>query len=188
MTQQIKDTLTFEGKTYDLNTEIVEKLFHQFPEKRPQEEISCSALWRGYIATFKIKNNELIVSDIQWLKNIDLELESKLNTIFTTPKADWYSGLIRIDNFRGEFDLEPENGIFEYLEIAKGNFIRKWTFTYPELQAFKEEQYEYFIISDEVENVYDFYRRNNENGLVNKESVNEIIKKYLMDYLTEVYI
>ena len=188
MTQQIKDTLTFEGETYDLNTEIVENFFNQFPEKRPKTEISCTALWRGYIATFEIESNELILNDIQWLKNIDFELESKLSTIFTTPKADWYSGLIRIDNFRGEFDWEPENGIFEYLEIAKGNFIKKWTFTYPELQAFKEEQYEYFIISDEVENVYDLYRRNNENGLVNKESVNEVIKKHLMDYLTEVYI
>ena len=188
MTQQIKDKLIFENEEFELNVELVEAYFRAFPDKRPSFEISCSALWRGYVAVFEIKNNELLIKEIEWMTNLDFEMKSLRNEVFPNNKFEWYSGLIRIDDFRGEFDEEPENGIFEYLQIEKGNLIQKRIFNYTELQVFKKEQYDYFLISDEIETVYNFWRKNNENGIINKESLNGTIFKYIMEYTRIVYV
>lgn len=188
MTRQIPDRLIFENKEYHLNNYILDDYFREFPEKMPHFEISCTALWRGYIAVFEIKNKELLIKEIDCLTDIDFNLKSLRNEIFPDNKFEWYSGLIRIDDFRGEFDKEPENGIFEYLQIENGNFVQKRIFSYEELQKFKKEQYEYFLLSDEIEKVYDLWRKNNDNGIINKESINKIIFENIMQYTRKVYV
>jgi len=188
MTQQIPDKLIFENKKYYLNDYLLDGYFREFPEKTPKAEILCTGLWRGYIATFKIKNKELIIHEIESLINIDFNTKSWRDEIFPNNKFEWYSGLIRIDDFRGEFDREPENGIFEYLQIEEGNLIQKRIFNYDELQKFKKEQYEYFLLSDEIEKVYDLWRNNNENGIINKENINKIIFENIMHYTRKVYV
>jgi len=188
MTQQIKDTLIYENQEFYLDVELIEGYFLEFPEKRPEFEISCSALWKGYIAQFEVKNDELCINKLEWLTDIDFNMKSLREEIFPENKFEWYSGLIRIDDFRGEFGDEPKDGIFEYLEILNGNFKQKRIFNYSELQEFKKAQYEYFLISEEIEQVYDFWRRNNENGIVKKDFVNKIILKNIMEYIREVYV
>ncbi|MEQ3665386.1 MULTISPECIES: hypothetical protein [unclassified Olleya] len=188
MTRQIRDKLIYENQEYYLNTELIELYFRQHPEKRPKFEISCSALWRGYVAIFEVKNNKLLIKELDWLTDINFNMQSFRDELFPNNKFEWYSGLIRIDEFRGEFDKEPENGIFEYLEIENGNLIQKRTFNFEELQRFKKEQYDYFLLSDEVESLYEFWGRNNENGVINKESVNKIILKNIMEYTQKVYV
>jgi hypothetical protein len=81
-----------------------------------------------------------------------------------------------------------ENGIFEYLQIEEGNFIQKRIFNYDELQKFKKEQYEYFLLSDEIEKVYDLWRNNNENGIINKENINKIIFEKYHALYPKVYV
>ena len=148
----------------------------------------CSALWRGYVAIFEIKNNELLIKDINWLTDVDFNMKSLREEIFPNNKFEWYSGLIRIDEFRGEFNKEPLNGIFKYLQIEDGNFIKKRIFNYDELQKFKKEQFEYFLISDDIEKVYDIWRKNNVNGTIDKERINEIIFTNIMRYTQKVYV
>lgn len=188
MTRQIKDTLIFENQEYALNVELLESYFREFPEKKPEFEISCSALWRGYVAVFEIKDNELLIKEMDWLTDIAFNMKSLKNEIFPNNKFEWYSGLIRIDEFREEFDEEPENGIFEYLEIENGNYIQKRVFNYNELQDFKKEQYEYFLLSDEVETLYEFWRKSNNDGIINKESINKVIYNHIMEYTRKVYV
>jgi len=188
MTRQIKDKLIYQNREYYLNVELLENYFREFPDKRPYFEISCTTLWRGYVAVFEIKNNELLIKEIDCLTDIDFNMVSQGNEIFTNKKFEWFSGLIRIDDFRGEFDSESESDIFEYLQIENGNFIQKRIFNYRDLQDFKREQYEYFLLSEEVEKVYEFWRRNNENGIVNKDQLNKIIFENIMEYTHKVYV
>lgn len=188
MTQQIQDKLIYENQEFYLNRELVEEYFREFPEKRLEFTVSCTALWRGYIAEFEVKNNELYINKLDVLGDINFNMKSVRNEIFPKNKFEWYSGLIRIDDFRGEFDSEPENGLFEYLEIVEGNLIQKRTYNYLELQEFKKEQYEYFLMSEEVENLYHFWRKNNETGIINRENVNKIILENIMDYTRKVYV
>lgn len=188
MTRQITDKLIYQNREYNLNVELLENYFREFPNKRPALEVSCTALWRGYVAIFKIKNDELLIEKIDFLSDINFNMLPLKNEIFPNQKFEWYSGLIRIDDFRGEFDSEPENGTFEYLQIENGNVIQKRVFNYKELQDFKKEQYEYFLLSDEVEKIYEFWRGNNENGFINKEELNKVIFDNIMEYSSKVYI
>ena len=178
MTKQAQDILHYNQTEYSLNQEILEEYFREYPEKRPENDFVSSAMWRGYIAEFQIRENQLYV----------LNRDYNLADLFPdNGRLEWYSGLIRIDDFGGEFSEEPKNGIFEYLEILKGNLIRHRKFDYEELQTFKKEQFKYFLISDEIELVYEFWRKNNENGIINKDGVNKIIAERIMEYTKEVY-
>lgn len=187
MTRQIGDTLIFENKEIYLNEELLEQYFRENPDEKPEVDVSCSALWRGYVATFEIKNNELLVKEIDWLSNIELEFTSKLDEVFSNGnKFTWYSGLIRIDDFRGEFDDEPKEGFFEFLEIRNGDLTRKRSMNFQELQKFKEEQYQYFLLSEEIQLVYQFWRMNNKDMAESK--INEIIRENILYYTKEVYV
>jgi len=187
MTRQISDTLIFENKKYHLNDELLEKFFKSFPDKKPEFEISCTALWRGYIATFEIKNDQLFVKEMEMLLDSDFKMKSIVNQIFpNNNKFEWFSGLIRIDNFKGEFDEEPKDAKFEYLEIKNGNLIQKRTMNFLELQIFKKEQYEYFIMSEDVKPIYELFKKNNEG--ITEDRINEIISEYILYYTREVYV
>ncbi|WP_299137117.1 hypothetical protein [uncultured Tenacibaculum sp.] len=178
MTKQAQDILHYNQTEYFLNQEILKDYFRKYPKKRPENDFVSSAMWRGYIAEFQIRENQLYV----------LNKDYNLADLFPdNGKLEWYSGLIRIDDFGGEFSEEPKNGIFEYLEILNGNLIRHRKFDYEELQTFKKEQFKYFLISDEIELVYEFWRKNNENGIINKDGVNKIIAERIMEYTKEVY-
>lgn len=178
MTRQAQDILHYNGTEYFLNQEILENYFRKHPEKRPENDFVSSAMWRAYIAEFMIRENQLFV----------LNRDYNLADLFPDKgKLKWYSGLIRIDDFGGEFNEEPKNGIFEYLEILNGNLIKHRKFDYEQLQIFKNEQLKYFLLSEEVELVYEFWRRNNENGIVNKDGINKIIAERILEYTKEVY-
>jgi hypothetical protein len=62
-----------------------------------------------------------------------------LKNIFPDDKYNWFSGLIRIDDFRGKYDDEDdEEGIYELLEIRDGNFIRHWKLNFVDFNDFKK--------------------------------------------------
>ncbi|WP_153395643.1 hypothetical protein [Chryseobacterium vaccae] len=73
MTQQIRDALLYKDKEYYLNNEILEYYFNEFPERKPENTGGFSACWRGYVAFFEIKNNELIIRKINCLFNQERE-------------------------------------------------------------------------------------------------------------------
>ena len=187
MTTQIRDKLIYKGKIYYLNDELLEKYFKQFPEHKPAVDGSFSALWRGYIATFEIQDNEFFLTEMEVIANTELNTASILNQVFPdSKKMDWYSGLIRISGFQGRFDKEPKDAIFELLEIHQGNVVQKRIMNFDELQAFKQEQYEYFLLSDDVEPIYELFKKNNKG--ITETRINEIIRDYILFYTTEVYV
>ncbi|WP_448550517.1 hypothetical protein [Thalassotalea fusca] len=63
-TAQTPDYLMYQGKKYRLHANPLEELFLEKEELRPKSEIISSANWRGYIATFSISEDALVVSDI----------------------------------------------------------------------------------------------------------------------------
>lgn len=65
MTAQYPDRIIYKGKECDLHSNPLESYFDKYPDKRPQSETDSNALWRGYIATFEIKDNQLYIRDIK---------------------------------------------------------------------------------------------------------------------------
>lgn len=187
MTYQYSDLLLFEKKKIFLNDQLLEDYFKDFPKRKPHIEVHETALWRGYVATFEVRDSELFIKDIEVLSATDTLFKSVLNDVFPDEKKfSWYTGLIRIDDFRGRFDTEPKNGIFEFLEIQNGNVLRKRTMDYAELQVFKRDQFEYFMMSDYVESVYSDYR--NSNKEITNEAMNRIIFDRILYLTKEVYV
>ena len=56
-TAQYPDKIIYNGKEYDLHSNPLEEYFQKNPDKKPKATMISTALWRGYVATFEIKNN-----------------------------------------------------------------------------------------------------------------------------------
>src|SRR5690348_13871746 len=120
-TAQYPDKIIFEGKEYALNTNPLETYFKQYPEKRPETGIRSTALWRGYVATFEVKDKTLLVKDIAieinsapGSKNLDLAWKSVLNDVFPGGKAlavDWFSGILVL----------PHGELVNYVHMGYGS-------------------------------------------------------------------
>lgn len=180
MTQKIKDKLIYDGKEYFLNNEILEYYFNNFPDKKPISNTICTACWRGYCATFEIVNNELIIKQFDLLDWFENENEEKSQfEFFPNNKYSWFSGFLRIDDFRGKYDDENnENGIYELLEIKNGDLINYWKLNYIDFITFKEILFEnYKETSSYTETVLKW--KNNNPKIKQNEIDNYIFKNII---------
>jgi len=186
MTRQIKDKLIYSNEEYFLNEEILECFFKKFPEKKPEFEGFMTALWRGYISTFEIKNNELLINEIDWFAaEKKFDPAEFINSNFPNNKYKWFSGLIRIDEYRGEFDNEDnENAIFELLEIRKGNLIKHWKLNYADFTVFKEIIFEQYKKTKDYEELFGLWRNNNPE--LEKEKIDEYIYNGIIRNVREI--
>jgi len=146
-TVQSSDLIIYNGNSYPLIVTFpMESYFIEFPEKRPPSP--HSALWRGYIASFEIIQNELWVIDIEW-NNIFSNVrgyQTIIGELFGVDriKIDWYSGFLvipqgeRIDYESVSWDLDYENYLI--IEIENGNVINEYLLAFAQYSVFFEEQ------------------------------------------------
>jgi hypothetical protein len=160
-TAQIPDHLIYEGKTYHLHNNPLEAYFKEHPKKRPEGDITSTALWRGYIATFEIQNQQLILTDLQiqvynhkegkeeWTPNVTLK--SVLNRVFPegdTLKIDWCTAVLILPSgkLKDYVDFGYVSTFEQYLllEIKEGILIQAKEFDGEGYRVFKKEQFERF--------------------------------------------
>ena len=157
-TAQYPDKIIYNNKEYSLLTNPLEKFFDKNEDKVPKGGVISSALWRGYIATFEIVDNQLYVKDIQIQieKNDDYEWKSVINEVFpdiSERKLDWFSGLLtlpfgKIINYvHMGYGSTYEN--YNLIEIANGKSINFKSFNYKEYENFKNKQFELYKKSTE---------------------------------------
>ena len=188
MTYQRPDSLFFEGKTISLNTYYLDDYLINFTDWSPLYYIDTS-LHRGYEASFEIVGDQMLIKDVlSYKENEGFHLLSYVDELFPkSKKAFWVSSMIRIDKYRGYFDeAEPEEGIFEYLKVYKGDYLGKHVMNYQELQLFKREQFEYFLISDDYPPIYNLWKRNN--PTITDEAIQKIVLDDIMRYTKQVYV
>jgi hypothetical protein len=153
-TAQFPDKIIYEGEIYDLNVNPLEPYFRLYPEKRPRGRITSTALWRGYIATFEIVNNELLLKDIEIevrtepFPSFRTEWKSVINEFLLENyihKIDWFVGLLIIPN--GELinyvHMGYESTFEKYIliEIENGNFIKEYKVDHMEYIRFMENKF-----------------------------------------------
>ena len=152
-TGQIPDKIIYEGNTYSLLTNPLEKYFDQFPEKRPAATMSSTALWRGYVATFEIYGKKLCLKDISIEKRVDsTSYEIKKVSVFKAIfgnidrfDCSFYTGLLVIPN--GEIVNYVHMGYastyqnYILLEINNGDFVKSKSFDYKQYTDFRERQF-----------------------------------------------
>jgi hypothetical protein len=127
-TFQTPDRIIYNGKEYLLFSYPLESFFSQYPDKRPKTEIISTALWRGYVATFEMKDNQLYLIDIKIQistkdgeGNHNSSWKSVLNDVFPNlevVKVDWMTGLLKFSTER-----YASASLYDYtlLEIDNGN-------------------------------------------------------------------
>jgi len=136
-TAQAPEKLIYQGKEYSLQTHPLAKYFEKHPEKKPDTGgMWNTALSRGYVATFEIKNKELFLKDIhadkyskeknqwEWKSVLAEVLDGKPEM-----KIDWFSGVLRIpEGKRIAYVHQGYLSTYEkylFIEIKEGNFVRE---------------------------------------------------------------
>lgn len=108
-TAQSPEKLIHQGKELPMFSTPLESFLKQHPDvKMPQPGMGSTGLWRGYVATWSIKEDKLFLVKIEQedvAKNKDGELkftwrEVPLDKVFPKAKepilADWHSGVLRV--------------------------------------------------------------------------------------------
>ena len=190
-TAQRPDRIVYEGQTYALQTNPLNQYFQANPDRHPFEAgdkdrmVTSTALWRGYIATFALENDLLVLRDFEVLqstgdpKNFDAELVSQIDKYFATPDSrvlDWYSGIMVIPT--GEMVHYVHMGyssVYEsylMLRVENGRIEETATFNADEFLDYKRRQFAIFRESDEYRELVEYY---SEGGDYDEEFMNQFI-------------
>lgn len=191
-TAQYPDIIIYNGNEYSLNSNPLELFFEKNPDKRPESEISSTALWRGYIAKFEIKNNQLFLKDIkiQYIDTTEKELwKSVIEEVFPNKKdikIEWFTGLLVIPHgklvnyIHMGYASKYENYIL--LEIDKGNLKKEKTFNGVDYQKFKEKQFLAFKKTKKYEKI----RNDLQKEGLDLKAIDSFLKIYVIEYTSEI--
>lgn len=112
MTAQMRERLIYQGREVSMCTEPLNDYFALSGE-RPGFSAPHTALWRGYIGTWKILDDRLYL--IELAGQLENGAEATLATLFPDYPdrvfAHWYSGTLRV----------PEGKITEYVHAGYGS-------------------------------------------------------------------
>ena len=195
-TAQTPDKIIYKGKEYSLNSNPLESYFEKYPDKRPKGEVRSTGLWRGYVATFEIKDNQLYLKDIviqiisKGKKNdFKYSWKSVMNDVFPNRKLvkiDWFTGLLVLPE--GEIVNYVHMGyasIFEHyvlLEMENGNLKGEKQFGYEEYSKFKEKQFQAFKKTDEYKKIKEELIKDGSS----EKFVEDFLRIYVIEYSSKI--
>jgi hypothetical protein len=190
-TAQYPDRIIFNGKEYSLHSNPLESYFEKNPDKRPKGGVMSTALWRGYVATFEVRDSQLFVKDIQiqyWdttdKKNHDTKWKSVIMEVFGEQKnikVDWLTGLLVLPYGKLVNYVHMGYGStyekYFLLEINKGDYIKSKQFDYKDYEKFKDKQFAAYKQTDEY--------KETKAKLKKDGSTDEFIDNFLRSFVTE---
>jgi len=195
-TAQFPDKIIYNGKEYSLHSNPLEAYFEKYPDKRPKGGIMSTALWRGYVATFEVKENQLFLKDIEIeyndtssAKGHQFKWRSVLKEVFPDQKdlkIDWLTGLLvisygkLINYVHMGYGSTYENYIL--LEIEKGDLRKEKQFKYKEYEKFKERQFHVFKQTDEYQKLKTDLQKDGSSD----EFIDSFLKSYVTQYTTKI--
>ena len=190
-TEQYPDKVIYKNKIYTIDKYPLEDFFNKNPLKRP---IGIStALHRGYVATFEIKDEKL------FLKNIEIEVRN--SNLESLNRLKWKSiitdivpieNLIEIICFEGILVMSPKGKSFQFregkentivAELIDGELIFFKEFRKDEFVEFKNEQFKAFKKTKEYREYFKEMKR--ECGLERK-AVKETIYHLLFNLIDTI--
>lgn len=156
-TIQTSDLIIYRGETYRLETNPLETYFEKYPDKRPMTGFKSSTLWRGYVATFEIVDNQLFVKDIKIMvadgasEGSAYKWRSVYQDIFPNQegvKVDWLSEVLVTpvgkpikDTRLSLVGFAPNYKKYTLFVIDKGDLQKVETVRYKEYQSLKNEKF-----------------------------------------------
>ena len=196
-TAQWPETLLFEGKEYSLHSNPLKPYLADHPDLVPKSTIISSANWRGYIATWEIRNGQLLLVDVLILKPGDEPDEygithSKYVSVFDEMFPDreylhavWYTGNLIIPNgkLKRYVHLGWASTYKKYLlaTVVDGTVTKVWAAKFKDFMKFRESQFEKYRQTEEYARVLDEARE--EEGWDGPEA-----EEFLFERLTQRYL
>lgn len=189
-TAQEPDKIIYHGKEYGLYSNPLQSFFEKNPDRLPQNEVRSSALWRGYVATFEVIENELYVKDIQMQYRDTISKvhpfgwKSVLNKVFPNKKErklDWFTGVLVIPH--GKLVSYVHMGYastykkYKLLEMDQGVLHKELNMNHRKYKKFKELQFKLFQKTDEYKKLKD--------EMLKKGDTEEFIDSFLRSYVTK---
>lgn len=115
MTPQIPDNLIYEGQEYGLFSNPLEDYFDE-DNPRPEFLRGCSALWRGYIATWEIEDGILYLIGLEdaFVREHD---QADFKRAGVSDLFPWASGRVKATWFTGELRV-PQGERLEYVHMG----------------------------------------------------------------------
>lgn len=195
-TSQAPDKIIINGEKKNLFSNPMEPYFELNESKRPKTGISSTALWRGYIATFEVIENELFVIDIEieikdeTKESFETILKSVFKEVFEDKqkvKVDWLNGILvipygeRINYVHMGYGSTYE--FYTLLEIQNGNLTKEMNFGYKEYEIFKEKQFQVFKTSEKYLELKKMMKKQGEK---NQNSIDSFIKYFVIEYTSKI--
>jgi len=150
-TAQTPDYVIYEGEKYDLFTNPLDSFFEKNPDKKPESHSSGN--WRGYIATFAVTNNTLVLKSIETEVYTNdtystVSIKEKVFANTDDQPINWFTGVLTLP--QGEqvnyvhmgYGSTYENYIL--LEVKNGELKKVRNLDSKEYELFRNRQYEAF--------------------------------------------
>lgn len=185
-TAQAPDRITFDGEEHSLHNNPLWPHLDRIEWTLPEEAVTNSALWRGYVAYWEIADGELRLLDAKIFTGDfgpRMKERSILRKLFRRSRppilADWYSGALVV----------PQGKVVEYVHmgyesvyeryvvfrIAEGKVLERLDLSHEEFARFKEAKFEAFRQTDEFRTLYE--ERRAKGGYASEESLLEAIRR-----------
>ncbi len=144
-TTQVPDIVKLSGKYEKMRSWPLESYYSSPKQKPAIFRAKHTACWRGYVATWNIKNGYLYLMSLRTStisgKGEKIEL-SKVEPKWESPvKAEWFTGIIKIPKGRGLHGGRNESlyGQTLLLDIRKGKVVREGTIIWQEYEQNTEQ-------------------------------------------------
>jgi len=194
---QYTDRIVLDEKKYPLYSNPLETFFTKEPARRLKENRVTSELWRGYIATFTLKNKRLTVTDML-VQHKNEEQKDKNNTVwnsvldsvFKSPNerfCDWYTGYLIIPT--GKLVKKASTSYasvyekFILLTVSKGLLTSEKSLTAKSYEDFLDNQFKSYSKTREYRQASSYLPHIIKSG---KEK-DEFLKLFVDEYASKIY-
>lgn len=195
-TAQLSDLLIVEGKEFALNTNPLEAELQRKQWTPPDDALISSANWRGYLATWEIRDDTLFLKDVTITvsdpkeergvtsKRIIGDLYPGAAEVF----ADWYTGALIVPD--GEMTRYVHMGYgssfdhYQVFRVHAGKVVEHLSMTGAEFEAYKERKFAAFRKTDAYVKAYADFRK--EAPDLSKAHAEDFIRSYFAEtYLSQ---
>jgi len=117
-TAQQPDWIRIDGKDYSLFTNPLTPYLEEHPDALPEPTVMSTDLWRGYVAKWEVRNQQLILSAIE-MPQARKEPINVIDQVFPardTVVADWYTGYL----------IVPTGKLVHYTHMGYASIYKKY--------------------------------------------------------------
>lgn len=198
-TAQEGDILILDGKRYFIQTNPLRPYLQQHPDAVPQSDIISTSCWRGYVATWEVKDSELHLRDVTILRSgKDKSRSEKMSVIFsmfggqTSVRASWYTGNVIIPD--GKLMRYVHMGYastyerYIVLRVEQGRVTSQQKYGREAFEAFRKSQFDAFKETDAYRKAYEELANDKDGSSMKPEHIEEFIFEFYSEqYLATVY-